>query len=62
MESASGYIIIDGHTGNQIGRVYLSLSKAHNRADALDLEYGAVRYGVKRITEAQAQPVTAWGK
>lgn len=40
--------IIDSQTGAIVGRG--TLHRCHTRADALDLEYGAVRYTVRRAT------------
>lgn len=39
------YNVIDCYTGKVIG-TYQSRRRATNRADALDLKYGAVRYAV----------------
>ena len=41
--------IIDGYTGWRVGKPYTSLNRAHRKADKLDLEYGAVRYSVRRV-------------
>ena len=39
------YQVIDCYTGKVLGE-YASRRRATNRADALDLQYGAVRYAV----------------
>lgn len=43
------YLIIDGKTGQQIGKPYQSRRRASARVDRLDNEYGAYRYRVKPI-------------
>lgn len=43
------YIIIDRHTGDQMGKPYTDKNRARNRANKLDLQYGAYRYTVKQI-------------
>ncbi len=45
------YIIIDTHTGEQVGGVYAytQRNRARSRADKLDLAYGAYRYQVKPV-------------
>jgi hypothetical protein len=40
--------VVDRHTGNQIGKP-MGLNAAHRKANHLDMQYGAVRYGVDRI-------------
>ena len=45
------YQIIDRHTGRLVG-TYTNKTRAYNRADKLDLEYGAVRYSVRRVEAA----------
>jgi hypothetical protein len=45
------YEIIDGQTGYRTGGTYQSLARAHRRADVLDLRYGAIRYGVRRVKQ-----------
>lgn len=50
------YKIIDGKTGEQIGKdyTYAQRNRARNRADKLDLEYGAYRYSVKPVFASEA--------
>lgn len=48
------YIIIDTKTGFQVGGEYQSRSRASNRVDKLDNEYGAYRYSVRAPSKAQA--------
>lgn len=45
------YKIIDVKTSLQVGTNYKDRRKAINRADKLDLQYGAIRYKVIRIEE-----------
>ena len=42
------YQVIDNQTQVVMG-IYSSLKAAHRRADKLDMEYGAVRYVVRRV-------------
>ncbi len=42
------YQVIDRLTGLVVG-TYSTLIRAHNRADKLDLVYGAIRYSVRRV-------------
>jgi hypothetical protein len=42
-------IVIDRHTGLQVGKPYTSLSRARARVDKLDNAYGAYRYSVKML-------------
>lgn len=41
------YVIIDRHTGLQVGKTYQSRARASRRVDALDNAYGAYRYVVR---------------
>lgn len=50
------YQIIDNQTKRPVGKPYHSLSRAHHRADKLDLEYGAIRY-IVRVTYPTAETV-----
>jgi len=45
------YRIIDGRTGQQIGKdyTYAQRSRARNRAEMLNLDYGAHRYSVRPV-------------
>lgn len=52
--------IIDGQTQKLIGQ-YSSLRRAHRRADRLDLEYGAIRYHVRRIEQPMADAILSTG-
>lgn len=45
-------IIIDRHTGAQIGKPYTDKNRARTRANKLDLQYGAYRYTVKTVEVA----------
>ena len=40
------YEVIDSHTGDVIGS-YSTFKRARNKADKLDLVYGAIRYRVE---------------
>ena len=40
------YTIIDKNTGEQVGKPLKTLRAAHNKANKLDLKYGAIRYSV----------------
>jgi len=42
-------IIIDTHTGLQVGKPYTHRNRARARADRLDNQYGAVRYAVRVV-------------
>lgn len=44
----SSYQVYDTQTGEIMG-TYQNLSKAQNKADKLDNEYGAYRYSIKKI-------------
>lgn len=44
--------IIDGQTGQRVGKPYKNKSRARRRVDRLDNEYGAYRY--------QARPIGGW--
>jgi len=46
--------VIDKHTGKSVGK-YRSSRKAHHAADKKDLQYGAIRYGVRPIKKEQSQ-------
>jgi hypothetical protein len=41
------YRIFDRQTSQFVGKPYVTRRKAQHRADALDLQYGAVRYSVQ---------------
>lgn len=43
------YQVYDRHTGKNMGKPMKSLSAACRKIDRLDLAYGAVRYGYKRV-------------
>lgn len=43
------YIIVDTHTGLQVGKPYTQRNRARARADRLDNQYGAVRYVVRVV-------------
>lgn len=45
------YQIIDRQTGRLV-LTYSNKARAYNRADKLDLAYGAVRYSVRRVEAA----------
>lgn len=42
------YQVIDRHTKKIMG-TYQDVKRARRRADKLDLEYGAYRYGVEKV-------------
>lgn len=42
------YQVIDRHTGQVVG-TYASKQRARNRREALDLQYGAIRYSVREV-------------
>lgn len=52
------YKIIDMKTGEQIGKdyTYSQRKRARNRADKLDLEYGAYRYSVRPVFAVEGLP------
>lgn len=41
------YQVTDCRDGRKVGRAYTDMHKAYAKADAMDAEYGAVRYVVK---------------
>lgn len=43
------YVVIDRHTGEQVGKPYTSKNRARCRAEKLDMQYGAYRYIIKPI-------------
>ena len=43
------YRVIDTRTQRPVGKPYKSASRARNRRDKLDLQYGAVRYIVQPV-------------
>ena len=45
--AAQQFLIMDRKTGAQVGKPYTSRSRANNRVNRLDNEYGAYRYFVK---------------
>lgn len=45
------YQVIDRKTGQNVGKPYSNKKRAKSRAEKLDLDYGAYRYGVKEIEE-----------
>ena len=45
-KSSVGYAVIDGKSGEQVGKLYKSRARARNRADKLDSQYGGYRYSV----------------
>jgi hypothetical protein len=49
MNNVKEYRIKDNHTGQFINSTLYTMRAAHNRADKLDLKYGAVRYIVVRV-------------
>ena len=51
IEMITVYQIIDIKTGYQIGGDYTNRRRASNRANKLDLEYGAIRYTVKTVSK-----------
>ena len=54
MENSMGqikYQVIDSRTGQVVG-TYANKQRARNRRDALDLQYGAVRYSVREVIAA----------
>lgn len=48
------YIIVDKHTGHQVGKEYTSRSRASHRVDKLDNAYGAYRYSVRPAPSVKA--------
>lgn len=49
------YQLMDTHTGKVLGTYsYAQRNRARNRADKLDLQYGAVRYTVRPIFSSEA--------
>ena len=48
------YEVIDQQTGRKVAS-YGSKTRARNKADHLDLEYGAIRYYVKTVTDNHGQ-------
>lgn len=48
------YVIIDTHTGLQVGGEYKSRNRAARRVDRLDNEYGGYRYFVRSFTRSVA--------
>jgi hypothetical protein len=47
------YLVVDRQTGLQVGKPYTSKSRARNRVDKLDNEYGAYRYTVRSLEVSQ---------
>lgn len=45
----TSYIVIDRHTGQQVGKPHATRARASRRVDALDNAYGAYRYSVRAI-------------
>ena len=43
------YMVIDRHTGQQVGGTYKSRVRASRRVDQLDNAYGAYRYAVRTV-------------
>lgn len=43
------FVIIDRHTGQQVGKPCSTKAGARRAADRLDLAYGAYRYSVKSL-------------
>ena len=41
------YQVIDRQTNQKIGKPYSTRTRANNKADKLDMEYGAIRYVVR---------------
>jgi len=42
------YLVIDRHTGVVVG-TYATIERARAKRDKLDLEYGAIRYGIREL-------------
>ncbi|KAK46371.1 hypothetical protein BG58_11140 [Caballeronia jiangsuensis] len=51
----SMYEVIDCKTGKRVGKPYATRVAASRRADKLDLEYGAIRYNVRRVEAKQGE-------
>ena len=47
----TGYVVIDRHTGQQVGHSYATRARASRRVDQLDNAYGAYRYSVRTVTQ-----------
>lgn len=43
------WVVMDHKTGKQVGGPYTSLTRIRARVDALDNDWGAYRYGIKRV-------------
>lgn len=52
--SPSTYLVVDGRTGEIVGR-FKNKRRARGRRDKLDLQYGAVRYGVREVPASISQ-------
>lgn len=50
-----GYVIIDRHTMQQVGKPYTNRSRARARVDKLDMQYGAYRYSVRTLYVGEGQ-------
>lgn len=49
------YKIIDIKTGAQVGKNYQCRRRARQRANKLDLQYGAIRYVVRPVDTKQGE-------
>lgn len=45
------YQIVDRHTGKYVGKPYSNKTRARNRRDKLDNEYGGYRYYLVEVAE-----------
>lgn len=50
-----GYVIIDRHTMQQVGKRYSNRSRARARVNKLDNAYGAYRYSVRTLYVGEGQ-------
>lgn len=51
-QATASYVVIDRHTGLQVGHSYATRARAARRVDALDNAYGAYRYCVRAVSNA----------
>ena len=49
----SKYQVVDNKTGRSVGKPHVSRQSARRKADKLDNEYGAYRYGVRMVEIAE---------
>lgn len=45
------WIVIDTKTGAKVAGPFKSKTRAHRKADKLDLEYGAICYAVREVPQ-----------